>query len=452
MDHKSIKVRFLTSLTGNGTASVLNFLSGVMMARALGPDSFGDITFLLASFLALRALLDPGVTSAYFTFISKQPESRRLHLVLAFWFTAATALVCAAVLLLPARILNGMWLGQPKNFIILAFLGTMTRQVLWQLIGQAGESARNTLWVQMTNVCASFIYVAGIAGLWLAGYADVQSLLLFTFAQYAIMSVWALWLLRRKLTFVFNGTKPPYSEVISRYAAYCKPLAALAVLAFLYDFLDRWFLQKFAGSVQQGFFQVALQFSMVSLLAVRSMLNIFWKEIAQAHNDNTRIGHLFNRTTKMLVFISAAASGMCIPWSREITLLFFGQNYANAWPIMALMFIYPIYQSAGQIVAVTFNACENNTRYTKISLFMMGAGIITSYLFLAPATRGGLGMGAAGLAVKIILVSIISVNAQIFILTKLHSFKFDWKHQALCILTFTSLGYLVKIPFGHTPS
>lgn len=449
MNHKSIKLRFLAALTGNGLSAALGFASGIMLARMMGPEQFGAMSFLLASFTAMRALTDPGVSSAYFTFISKREESLRLHLTFALWLALTAAAVMIFILLCPAWGIERIWLAQPKNLILLAFLSIFMRQTLWQSLSQAGEAARNTVWVQAANVIASALYVMIIGLLWYLDKTDMRSVLLLSVLEYAVMSAVALCFLRGKGSFPLSADRPDIGSIIKRFWNYCQPLVILAFFSFAYDFLDRWFLQKFAGSAQQGFFQVAFQFSAVSLLAVRSMLNIFWKEIAEAHHDDARVAHLFNRTTKMLVFVSAAISGMLIPWSKEITVLFLSADYIAAWPVMAVMFLYPIYQSAGQITAVTFNACENNAEFTRATIFTLIAGTAAAYIFLAPSTAAipGMGLGAMGLAVKMLLITCVGVNTQIYILTRLHNFRFDWRHQFFCIAIFVGLGYILKLPF-----
>ncbi len=58
-----------------------------------------------------------------------------------------------------------------------------------------------------------------------------------------------------------------------------------------------------------------------------------------------------------------------------------------------------------------------------------------------------LGLWPMGLAIKMLVVSGLGVNVQIFMLTRLHNFRFDWRHQFICIAMFIGLGYILKLPF-----
>jgi O-antigen/teichoic acid export membrane protein len=446
----SIKSRFAISLMGNFSTSALNFASTIVLARLLGPDGFGTFSFLITSFIAIRILYDPGVTNAYFTFVSKRAQNKNLHFIVLFWLIITTVTISGLISALPAKTINFIWVSQPKNLIILAFIATLLRNVVWQMVGQLGESGRKTFWVQISNTISAGIYISLIILLWSLHKLNITNVLLITAVEFFVMSLVTIRFLYSKGAFAFSTEEMSLRAGFDKFKIYCKPLVVLAIFSFFYDFLDRWFLQKFAGSVEQGFFQIALQFSIISLLTTRSILNILWKEIADCGDNNERIGYLFNRTAKILFFVSATILAMLIPWSKEITLLFLGTQYSNAWPVLAIMLAYPTYQAYAYISSTVFNACENTKTYTKITVFLTIFGTLAAYLILAPKTAfvPGLGMGAMGLAIKIVLVSIVGVNLQVFVLSRIHSFKFDWLHQLISIALLISIGLLLKLPFN----
>src|SRR5579863_9718891 len=72
----SVRRRFVFTVTSNLLRSLLSFTASMLLARWLGPSSFGTMTFLLGTFLALRAVMELGSSSAFFTFMSQRPRSR----------------------------------------------------------------------------------------------------------------------------------------------------------------------------------------------------------------------------------------------------------------------------------------------------------------------------------------------------------------------------------------
>ncbi|MFN3467993.1 MAG: oligosaccharide flippase family protein, partial [Candidatus Brocadiales bacterium] len=70
MHTESIKFRFLASILANVTRMGLGLLTGLLVARGLGPAEFGSFSFLLTSFTAISQLLDMGSSQAFYTFVS----------------------------------------------------------------------------------------------------------------------------------------------------------------------------------------------------------------------------------------------------------------------------------------------------------------------------------------------------------------------------------------------
>ena len=84
----SIRVRYLTTLTTNLIRIAISFVTGLIIARALGPQDYGNFSFLLGSFTAFATLVDMGSSSAFFTFISLNLRGLKFFIFLkASWQT-----------------------------------------------------------------------------------------------------------------------------------------------------------------------------------------------------------------------------------------------------------------------------------------------------------------------------------------------------------------------------
>jgi O-antigen/teichoic acid export membrane protein len=237
-----------------------------------------------------------------------------------------------------------------------------------------------------------------------------------------------------------------YGQIVSNFYTYCKPLIFVTVGLFIYDFLDKWMLQRFAGAKQQGFFQIANQFSAISLLVTSSILNVFWKEIASANEEGNheKVKYLYLRVTRGLVFISAAVSGFLIPWSENIVFSFLGEKYLAAFPILSVMLLYPVHQGIGQVTGTMFLASGQTPKYMKLALFNMALSIPVSYLLLAPPDAfgiPGLGLGAFGMSVKMVVLQIFGVNLAAWIIAKWKKWPFEWLYQLISIIGLCAVGY-----------
>jgi len=449
----SIKIRFAVSVGSNTLRAVIGFASGLLIARALNPAGYGDLMFLLGSFVAIRSVLDMGSSSAFFTFLSQRARARYFYFVyfcwLAFQFFITLLLIC---LIIPTSIFDRIWLGGDREIVLLAFVAAFFQQQVWQTVGQIGEAMRKTIQIQLMNFAIALFYLVTILLASIYSELSIAKILGILIVQYTVATIFACHVLKDDQAGAVVKTES-LGEIWSDYWKYCKPLVILALLNFAYDFADKWMLQKFGGAAQQGYFQIASQFAAVSLLATTSILSVFWKEIADAwaRDDLIRVAMLYRKVSRGLVMLGAMVSGFLLPWSVQIVNTFLGPAYISAWPVLAVMLLYPIHQSMGQIGGTMFLASGQTHRYMFISAAMMLLSILVTYIMLAPSSGTwihGLEMGALGLACKMVVLGIVSVNIQAWIIARYGGWKFDWIFQVVGIPLTLSFGYLAKMLVG----
>jgi O-antigen/teichoic acid export membrane protein len=444
----SVKTRFLVSVGANALRAVVSLCTGLLIARGLGPSGYGDLTYLLASFVAIRALLDLGSSNAFYTFISRSPRGRKFYSMYFGWLLLQFALSLLLVaVVFPQDVLHAIWLGHSRDLILYALVASFMQQQVWTTIAQVGESSRLTVRVQLLGLVVVAVHLVVVIVLQLTDLLSVKSVLAVIAAEYLVALVIATRLLRTPPSPEVSGASA--REILAQYWSFCRPLIVIALTAFLYDFADKWLLQRFAGSSQQGFYQIAAQLAAVSLLATTSILNIFWKELAEAsaRADKARLARLYNKVSRGLLVLGALVSCFLIPWAKQLVMLLLGAAYQASWPVLALMLLYPIHQSTGQVNATTFMACERTREYMVIALIGQLAALPVSYFLLAAPTATplpGLGLGAYGLALKMVGVNIILVNLQAWVIARFNRWKFEWFYQLAAIVPLLVLGYLAK--------
>lgn len=449
----TIKSRFLISVAANAVRAGITFLTGILVARVLNPSGYGDLAFLLGSFVAIRALLDMSSSSAFFTFLSQRVRGRRFYLFYFFWLALQFVVTLVFVgLTIPAGLFERIWLGHSREIVVLAFVAAFAQQQIWQVVGQIGESTRKTIRVQLLNVAVAIAYLAIVWALSILGAVTVERILMITICLYSVATILSYRLLRERNSgdIVHVEDRISYKQMLGEYWVYCKPLTGFAVVSFLYAFADKWMLQKFGGATQQGYFQIASQFAQVSLLATVSILNILWKEIAEATAlaDHAKVARLYQKINRGLVMLSTIIAGLLLPWSKQMVAILLGPDYVEAWPVLAIMFLYPIYQSMGQIGGTMFFASGHTKQYVVLSIVIMLFSLPTSYFAMAP-TSGmlvpGLGLGAIGMAGYTVLAAIFAVNIQAWVIARHNGWKFDWLYQAVGIPLMLGLGYSAKM-------
>jgi O-antigen/teichoic acid export membrane protein len=445
----SIKKRFLVSVGANVARAGLSLIVGLLVARGLGPADYGNLAYLLGSFWAIRALLDMGMASAFYTFIAQKHRGSQYYLVyfgwLAFQFFFSVGLVA---LLLPSSVVDRFWLGQSGELILLAFLATFLQNQIWQTVVQIHEAARKTIKVQMAGLLIISVHLLLVVLMLFFGWLDVQTVLWAIIAEYLVAAVWLAGTLRAT-TDECEDDQDSLHKVLLEYLQYCQPMIVIAIFTFAYEMADRWLLQRFGGASQQGFFQVASQLSTISLLATTSILNILWKEVAEAceRGEHTRVIQLHQKSTRLLVLLAATVSCFLGPWSEQLVGVLLGNAYHAAWPVLFLMLFYPIHQAMGQINGTLFMATGRNTTYMKITMAGLLVSMPVSYVLIAPVSSAwlpGLGMGAMGLAIKVVGVNFVFVNIQSWLISRHYGTAFHWQYQVTAILALLALGYVAR--------
>ncbi len=445
---QSVGTRFLFSVAANALRALVSLLTGLLVARGLSPTGYGELTFLLGSFVAIRALLDLGSSSAFYTFIAKQRRARAFYAQYCGWlvlqFMLSFTLVAAVF---PQSVLDHIWLSQSRGTILLALVASFLQQQVWNTIAQIGEASRLTLRVQALNVGVALAHLV-IVGL-LLGFEmlSVRLVLMAIIAEFVVATLLASRLLR-----AHADGEPVHSSLrdsLGEYWRFCRPLVLVSVVGFLYDFADRWLLQKFGGSGQQGYYQIAAQLATVSLLATTSIMNIFWKEIAHAGamHDRARLKMLYIRVNRGLVMIGAAIAGFLVPWSASLVELLLGASYAASWPILAIMLLYPIHQSMGQVNATMYLATERTQAWMWVAVVGQLVALPVTFMLLAPSEGylvSGLALGALGLAIKMVGMGVLLVNLQALLLARFNGWPFQWLWQAVVIGALLLLGYAAR--------
>lgn len=239
-----------------------------------------------------------------------------------------------------------------------------------------------------------------------------------------------------------------WGRLLGEYWSYCGPLIISSWISFAKVLSDRWILQNFGGAEQQAYFAVGVQVAAITLLASSSILRIFWKEIAEAAEKGLqgRIQSLYQRLSLYLMVAGAATAGALIPWAREIAVLGFGRDYEQAWLILAIILFFSIHQPFGQLATTMLFATGKTRHDTLIGIIPLVLGLPLVYYAVAPSSAvvGGLGLGAAGLGLKLVAMQLVTVYVANWVIARLNGWRPIWKPHIVAIVALCVLGFASK--------
>jgi O-antigen/teichoic acid export membrane protein len=443
LTNQSIASRFSSSVVINCLRGGLAFITTLVIARDLGPEEYGTYAFLVGISASITLFLDLGTSNAFQTFICQKERGKTFLFSFAGWQLFQFLLMLLVVgIVFPEALLNKIFLRENKDLVLLALAAVFMQQRAWVTMVKVGESKRLTQKVQLLNLSIVVVHFLLTIGLWVGEVLSVHLLLWLVFIEHLIFLpvAWKALLVVKTEDGVFDGR-----SVLQEYITYCLPLVFYSFVGCGYDFMDRWLLQNYGGSAQQGIYEVGFRIGVVSLLVTMSFLNIFWKEISEAKEggDFERMRFLYFKSSRFLFSLGALSAGFLIPWSDEIIGLMLGPSYIESSPVLVAILIYSAFRSLGILNISMMLATSKTKANVFFGSILMIASFPCTYFVLAPknAYIPGLELGSLGLSIKLVVFSIIYSNCVSWWICQDYGWKFSSIYQLAALGGSLSCGW-----------
>ncbi len=446
----SIRNRFLISLLGNILGGSFSFGTSLIIARALGPSEFGTYSFLQGCFLSLFTFTSLGSSTAFFTFLSQEKRGKDFYLFYALWNLLQWVGVVGLLFFLPHSIKGLLHLDHAYPLLFYSASALFFSQV-WLAFAQIGDSHRDTSGVQIFTVAGvgTIFFSALYGAYWLKVGLDYY--FISTSLIYFLVSIAYGFKLFRGGQFGLKK-KESLRNVLNQYISYCRPLILYNLVSIIHTYIDIYLLQTFGGSTQQGYYSVSFRIAAISTLITRSITQIFWKEIADAYHEGNqpKVCDLYARISFFLTLVTTAICCFFIPFSRELLIYSVGSEYASHWQPLAIMLLFPITTALGNIHLSMFYAMNQTAKNTRLGLWFMGVSIFTCYFVLASPQLAlpGLGLGAMGLAIKMVGCGLFHVAVMAYTITRFLHLKIKWVLYAVNLPVFALLAFGSKMVVG----
>jgi O-antigen/teichoic acid export membrane protein len=145
-----------------------------------------------------------------------------------------------------------------------------------------------------------------------------------------------------------------------------------------------------------------------------SALSIFWREIANAmaNGEQERATRTYYKFTNFLFFVALVLCAWLSFSSHLLVDILVGDEYQAAIPVLALMAFYPLQQTYGQINTAALKGAEKTKQIRDVGILISIPDVALSYFLLASpnAPVPGLNLGAMGVAIRMVIYGLISVQ------------------------------------------
>ena len=401
-------------------AQIVQLAAGVagagIVPRALGPAAYGDYNFLLTMAATIRGFTEPSVQQAFFTFSAQEDRTGALTRLYGLWVLLQLGIILALISTAAATGWSGrIWPGQRTDAILLVTIVDWAGFLVISL-KQLGDAKGLSVKPQLIGAASAVTLLVGLVVLSATAHL--------TFVSYAVLNIGAAaativplayWLLVTHRLECWSGSARATARVyISRWWTYSRPLILVEYYTPLVGLLSTYFVQAWYGSVEQGQLALASRWAAVVLLFTGSATGIFWREVASAigAGDHARATRNYVTFSQSLILITALMSMWLSIASPVLVTRFAGADYTRAIPVLAIMAFYPLQQTFGQLNGTAFKAAGRTAEYRNISIALSIPDMLLTYWLIAPADAivPGLDLGALGVAVRMVIYGLISVQ------------------------------------------
>jgi O-antigen/teichoic acid export membrane protein len=447
-----LKKRYIAKLSANIIGMAISLVTETLIPRALGPKIYGDFNFLTDFFTKIVNFLDMGTSSCFYTRLSQKQQDFGL---VSFYF-GFTSMACIFLLLFVGgiHVTDSYSAFLPDQLPIYIYLAAAWCIIIKmsQILNKMTDAYGVTVEAEIAKIIQRIIGLTIILVLFLTKYLNLMS---FFFYHYFILLL---------LGFLFIGVMgrtghsllQSWKLSINQIKAYAKsfynysaPLFIYGLVGLIVGILDRWLLQYFSGSIEQGFFSLSYKIGAICFIFTSAMTPLITREFSIAYGGKNlkEMARLFRRHIPLLYGIAAYFACFLAMEAKKVILIVGGEEFNSALLPLTIMAFYPIHQTYGQLSGAVFFATGKTKLYRNIGIFFTLIGLPAIYFLTAPIDKMGLNLGATGLAVKMVTLQFIIVNVQLWFNTRLLGLPF-WRyivHQVTIVAVLLIIAFITMI-------
>jgi len=449
----SLKKRYLIKLIANILNGLINIVIVAIVPKALGPISFGQFSYIQQFFTQFINFLDSGTSTAFFIKLSK--DIKRKELLKFYFLYALSVLIITYLIIFSIDNLNYITILFPNIEIEFIYLGILFGFLVWftRVFIYISDAYVLTVWVE------SFKIVHKILSLLLLIYFiyylpfDLTQYFYFNYISLSLFIIAISFLFTKKgiISFDIFTTQLNSIFLIKEFFNFASPLVIFNMVAISFSMFDIWLLQKLGGSEQTGFYGLAYSISAMCFLFTSAMTPIITREFAKsfAEKNIKEMRVLFFKYIPIFYAIATYFSVFIAFQSENLLVIFTNHEFHDAYLVLMIMAYYPIHQTYGQLSGSIFYVTEQTKLIRNIGIISSILGFILTILFLYIFD-----LRAIGLAFKMVIIQIISVNIQLYFNSKFLDFKISYfiKHQIFSLLFFMLIAYItdfIVFPFSN---
>ncbi|MGR6899881.1 lipopolysaccharide biosynthesis protein [Glutamicibacter sp. BSL13] len=373
----------ILSTSINVGMAMLGAVTGVITARALGPEQRGYLAAIVAWFTISLVVSELGQSAAVTFFTAKNPERSRVYISI-----ARKAMLMGSAIILSVGILCADLLSNGDAQVSMAYrvilIGTLVNAIAAPYV-YALQSLSNAFW-NIVRFSQPALYLICLLFLHLSGQLSLTTTVLCMIASFIgqLIIAWVLFRPFRQNKLRSSGKE---KEELAKYGL---AQASYAIPASLTEQYDRVVLSWTVSAYELGQYAVALTVSQASRAfgtAIASVVFPLSAKLGKA--ESSRV--LLERRSLLATALASSVALLLIGWiAQPLVPIVFGDDFREALPLIWLLipvvwlrginaliavFLrgrhYPFYATVGQLLALVCGA-------TMLIFLVPGFGLMSA--------------------------------------------------------------------------
>lgn len=332
---------------------ILRIISGVFIgiyiARYLGPEQYGVLSYVLAFATFMMAIARLGMDAILIREIVSNPEEKYLLMGTAFWLMTVVALVCFA------SACGFIWLSSESTSIKIyaiiivsgmIFTSCSVMDFYFQSQVQAKYSAIcKAIALFLTSVLKIYLICVG---------ADLSWFVLAFLMDYAVLGIIfiAAGTLDNKCRFLkcFSGTK---ARQMLRSAW---PLVLGAIAIQVYMRIDQLMIRSMLGLHEVGIYSAAVRIYEAWVIVTAIITVSLLPAIVKLKQGDEVVYHKrMTQLFRLVIWLSIFAAATVCLISETLTVMAFGEAYRASAPVVDIVMWTAVFAAMGSVSARYFN-------------------------------------------------------------------------------------------------
>lgn len=401
-------------------ASISGIFFSVILAgvvpRSLGAKNYGDYSFLTNIFSQVINFLDMRTSTCLYVKLSQEQKNFQIIKFYSLYSVLIIIIMFVGTWIITSNqiLLDNLLPFQQVRYIYIAVIFTGIAFIQNQF-AKIMDSLGLTVFSEKINLFLRFLSLVLVIVFFKFEALDMSLYFYINIAASLIFVSIVSLVLRKKISFFPTADLIIIKKYAKIFYNYCAPLIVYVIIGLVSEYADRWILQKYGGSVQQGYYAFAFNISNASMIMVSTIFLLFTREVSAAvgKNDIKAIAKLFNTYVPILYVAVSFFSCFLFFHADNVIKLLGGKDYNGASLVLKVLSMYPLISTFSMMSGSVIYATERTVIFRNISIVLTPISILVSAILISPIAR--INLGAAGLGIKNISLEFIAIIIILFL-------------------------------------